>query len=105
MDLAVAGDLLALAIKDDCRVVIALLAVDRLHDRAGVDEDAVLDRLAPRHFISRAAGQPFGGGELFGARAARPVELFGQEHPVRALFGDRPLDQSLGRSQCWRPCR
>ena len=66
VDLAVAGDLLALAIKDDRRVVIALLAVDRLHDRAGVDEDAVLDRLAARHFIGRAAGQALGGGELLG---------------------------------------
>ena len=62
-----------------------------------MDEDAVLDRLAARHFIGRTAGQALGGGELLRPRTARPVELFGQQHPVRPLFGDGPLNQCLGR--------
>jgi hypothetical protein len=98
VNLAVAGDLGAIAVEDDRRVVDPILAVNPLHDRAGVDENAMFDRLGARHRIGRAARQRLRIGELVGPRTARPVELFRQQHPVGRLFGDGALDQRLGRS-------
>jgi hypothetical protein len=102
MDLAVARDLLALAVEDDAGVVDAPFALDSFHDRAGVDEDAVLGGERLRHRIGRPAGQRLGVLRLVAARPAGPVELLGQQDPVRPVLGDGALDQRLGRRDIGR---
>ena len=95
MDLAIASDLLALTVEDDRGVVDAVFAFDFFHDRAGMHEDAMLDRLPARHCVGRAARKTLGVPELVRLEAARPVEMLRQQHPVGAFLRDGLLDQRL----------
>ena len=91
----VAGD--PCKIDDVKKVVDAALALDSFYDRAGVDEHAMLRSEFLRHRIGGPAGQRLRVFRLVAARAAGPVELLGQQDPVRLVLADRALDQRARR--------
>ena len=93
VDLAVARDLLALPVEHHGGVVDALFALDRLHERACVDEHAMFGRHLLRHGIGRPARQRLGVARLVALDAPGPVELLGQQNPVGLLLGDGAFDQ------------